>query len=407
MSLARLSAKALVTSLALLTLSSFGCSSSEGEAETPARRASRDATRSTSASQVGWSCSGSYGKTKAQDGKYYATSFGCYASSSGKIIKDPGDNCIPGCGGTIGSSLCPNATTGPACEAAIKWFAADAARYSCGARLKVTNEKNGRSVVVVAIDNGPACSVEAKVKHTAIDLSYPSTDYLFGEQQGITDRSLVTVVEVSDSTPLGPVTGGSADDPGNGDSLDGGSGGSGSGDPGDSGSGDPGDSGSGDPGDSGSGDPGDSGSGDPGDSGSGGPGDSGSGDAGDAGNGEAGGEDDPLKAIPLDGSCGSIDFAGQCAGNILAYCDGGELQMFECLTGCGFDKANAWFDCGIQDKQESECAKLGVKGDCQGTTLRYCSDDGAGNEEIVTVPCGDYGATCKLDESYSNFYECY
>jgi hypothetical protein len=391
MSLARLSAKALVTSLALLTLSSFGCSSSEGEAETPARRASRDATRSTSASQVGWSCSGSYGKTKAQDGKYYATSFGCYASSSGKIIKDPGDNCIPGCGGTIGSSLCPNATTGPACEAAIKWFAADAARYSCGARLKVTNEKNGRSVVVVAIDNGPACSVEAKVKHTAIDLSYPSTDYLFGEQQGITDRSLVTVVEVSDSTPLGPVTGGSADDPGNGDSLDGGSGGSGSGDPGDSGSGDPGDSGSGDPGDSGSG----------------GPGDSGSGDAGDAGNGEAGGEDDPLKAIPLDGSCGSIDFAGQCAGNILAYCDGGELQMFECLTGCGFDKANAWFDCGIQDKQESECAKLGVKGDCQGTTLRYCSDDGAGNEEIVTVPCGDYGATCKLDESYSNFYECY
>jgi hypothetical protein len=60
-------------------------------------------------------------------------------------------------------------------------------------------------VVVVALDYGPACSVEDSVSHAALDLSYPADDYLFGEETGISDEALVVVEVVSPSTPLGPV----------------------------------------------------------------------------------------------------------------------------------------------------------------------------------------------------------
>ena len=73
------------------------------------------------------------------------------------------------------------------------------------ARLRVKNPKNGRSAVVAVLDYGPACWVEAKVSHAAIDLSYPAANYLFGGEVGINDQALTHVVEVDPSTPLGPV----------------------------------------------------------------------------------------------------------------------------------------------------------------------------------------------------------
>lgn len=189
------------TVFATFVLGAVGCSSDEPTAA----GAQAEGESSTTSDQVGWSCPGSYSKKKATDGAYYATSFGCYTSEAGKLMKDPGDNCLPGCQKIIGSALCPNAKTGPTCEAEIKWFAADAGRFGCGQRLKVTNPKNGKSLVVAAIDYGPSCKVESKVKHAALDLSYPSTWYLFQGQQGIVNRATVTVEEVGASTPLGPV----------------------------------------------------------------------------------------------------------------------------------------------------------------------------------------------------------
>jgi hypothetical protein len=47
--------------------------------------------------------------------------------------------------------------------------------------------------------------VESKVDHAALDMSQPSTNYLFGGEQGIVDKSSVHVVEVDASVPLGPV----------------------------------------------------------------------------------------------------------------------------------------------------------------------------------------------------------
>jgi hypothetical protein len=151
-----------------------------------------------------WSCNGSYGTTKVDTGEYYATAFGCWTDGNGNIHQDSGDNCIPSCLAQAKSSgLCAE-MSGPQCEENTKWYAADGARCGCLARLKVTNPSNGKSVVVVALDYGPSCTLENKVSHGIVDLSSPTNAYLFGSDQGYLDKALVQVDEVDAATPLGP-----------------------------------------------------------------------------------------------------------------------------------------------------------------------------------------------------------
>ncbi len=167
--------------------------------------ASSSSSSSSSGGAATWSCTGSYGTTKMANGQYYATEFGCYLDSNDVAHQDPGDNCIPACLSQARSSGLCAGMSGPDCEESVAWYAADGARFGCLARLQVTNPQNGKAVVVVALDYGPACSVEDKVSHAAIDLSYPADDYLFGGETGISDKALVVVTEVAASTPLGPV----------------------------------------------------------------------------------------------------------------------------------------------------------------------------------------------------------
>ena len=155
-----------------------------------------------------WSCTGSYGKTKASDGDYYVTAFGCWKDAQGGLHGDSGDNCIPSCLAQAKSAgLCLPGDTGKQCEERVTWYTADAARFGCLARLRVTNPANGKSVVAVALDFGPSCSVvESKVQKAVLDASGRVDRQLFGADQGVTDRSLVHVVEVDSSTPLGPTS---------------------------------------------------------------------------------------------------------------------------------------------------------------------------------------------------------
>jgi hypothetical protein len=151
-----------------------------------------------------WSCDGVYGTEKLADGDYYVTAFGCWKDANGNH-SDPGDNCVPAClSQAQGEGLCAG-LSGPACERKVNWYAADAGRFGCMARLRVTNPKNGKAVVVVALDFGPSCSMEESVSHGVIDLSYPTNYYLFGEAKGADEEAEVHVVEVDASTPLGPV----------------------------------------------------------------------------------------------------------------------------------------------------------------------------------------------------------
>jgi uncharacterized protein YraI len=166
---------------------------------------SSSSSSSSSSGATVWSCTGLYGTIPMANGEYYATEFGCYIDANGDPQQDPGDNCIPAClSQAQGSGLCAG-MSGPDCEDAVSWYSADGGRFGCLTRLKVTNQANGKAVVVVVLDYGPACSVEATVQHAAIDLSYPADDYLFGMETGISDEALVHVDVVDASTALGPV----------------------------------------------------------------------------------------------------------------------------------------------------------------------------------------------------------
>jgi hypothetical protein len=154
----------------------------------------------------GWACPGSYGKTRATDGDYYLTEFGCYTDSTGGVVTDPGDNCIPSClDEAIAAGLCPFGSAGPDCEEKINWYTADGARFGCLRHLRITNLATGAEVIAIALDYGPSCSVEATVGTAALDASGPVNAHLFGGEEGISDRALVHVVEVDDTIPLGIV----------------------------------------------------------------------------------------------------------------------------------------------------------------------------------------------------------
>lgn len=153
-----------------------------------------------------WSCNGSYGTEPALDGNYDLTEFGCYIDSNGTVQTDPGDNCIPACLSQAQSSgLCDPNGDGPSCEESVNWYVADGARFGCLQRVRITNLANGLSVIAVALDLGPSCSVESVVSGAVLDASYPVNQYLFGSEQGVSDMAAVHVVEVDNSTPLGPV----------------------------------------------------------------------------------------------------------------------------------------------------------------------------------------------------------
>ncbi|WP_394830380.1 septal ring lytic transglycosylase RlpA family protein [Pendulispora rubella] len=153
-----------------------------------------------------FSCSGSVGTKVPKDGNYYITAFGCWVDANGKAHGDSGDNCIPACLSQLRSKgICSKNWSGKTCEQKLTWFTADAARYGCGARVKITNKKNGKAAVAVVIDQGPACWVERGVKKAVLDASGRVNRHLFGEDKGAVDRALVHVEVVSSKAKLGPV----------------------------------------------------------------------------------------------------------------------------------------------------------------------------------------------------------
>jgi uncharacterized protein YraI len=152
------------------------------------------------------SCGGSWGTHKATDGDYYMTAFGCWVDASGGVHTDPGDNCVPSClSQAKAAGLCNSGGSGAACEEAVTWYTADGGRFGCLTRLRITNPANGKSVIGVVLDFGPACHVERSAGKEVLDSSGRINRYLFGADNGWSDRASVHVVEVDSSTPLGPV----------------------------------------------------------------------------------------------------------------------------------------------------------------------------------------------------------
>lgn len=151
-------------------------------------------------------CDGPSGNTTTEipsNGMFATSWFGCYFGDDGDIVQDPGDNCEFACGD---QGLCPG-QDGPNCEANLKWFAADADRYGCGGRIRVTNCENGNAVVLTTLDRGPNCnSVEMECGAPVLDMSHDAMVYLFdGGIYGGCDLQPVVVEPVDEGTALGPV----------------------------------------------------------------------------------------------------------------------------------------------------------------------------------------------------------
>ena len=147
---------------------------------------------------------GGYTSTEIPPNGLFSTSwFGCYLDDAGDIVQDPGDNCELACGS---QGLCPG-QDGPTCEANLRWFAADADRYGCGGRIRVTNCENGNAVVLVTLDRGPNCnSVEMACDTPVLDMSHDAMEHLFdGSFYGGCEHQVVVVEPVDATTPLGPV----------------------------------------------------------------------------------------------------------------------------------------------------------------------------------------------------------
>jgi len=126
-------------------------------------------------------CRGKASNVIPSDNKYVITTFG-----------GPGDHQPMSCGGYA------NGTT---------WYAASRQRYGCGSHIKV--EANGKCVVLKTDDYGPDVCVENAAGRAIIDVSPLASKHLFGVSgAGYSDKLVVTVTEVSTSTPLGPCTAG-------------------------------------------------------------------------------------------------------------------------------------------------------------------------------------------------------
>jgi hypothetical protein len=152
------------------------------------------------------SCDGPSGNTATAipaNGLFSTSWFGCYFDEDGDLIQDQSDNCEFACGS---QGLCSDDQDGPNCEANLQWFAADADRYGCGGRIRVTNCDNGNAVVLVTLDRGPNCAVEMDCGAPVLDMSHDAMIYLFeGSRYGGCDQQAVVVEAVDEATPLGPV----------------------------------------------------------------------------------------------------------------------------------------------------------------------------------------------------------
>jgi hypothetical protein len=157
-------------------------------------------------------CHGLFNTNPSPTGAYYATDFGC---SSNPYFTDPGDTC--GSASCIQSGydegVCTSSMSKAECQRTVNWYSVGGKSYGCGTRLQVSNPSNGKSVVVMVLDDGPSCTVENDANFWVLDVSYPTIMYLFGSEEGWGDHARVNAEVVDSSTPLGPVGSGSPPPP--------------------------------------------------------------------------------------------------------------------------------------------------------------------------------------------------
>lgn len=111
--------------------------------------------------------------------------------------------------------------------------------------------------------------------------------------------------------------------------------------------------------------------------------------------------------------CGSVGYEGECSGDVLRYCDNGNLTTVDCSDQgrqCSFNSQAGFYDCVVADSASGgsaggsgdppatdECGTVTTEGECSGDVLSYCSSG-----SLVTMDCATSGQTCGWDDA--NYY---
>jgi hypothetical protein len=87
----------------------------------------------------------------------------------------------------------------------VSYYATSWVRWSCGAKLRITNPANNSCVVVEVKDAGPATWVENNADGPILDASTQVCRDLFNSSScGWSDARTIEVIEVAETTPTGP-----------------------------------------------------------------------------------------------------------------------------------------------------------------------------------------------------------
>jgi 3D (Asp-Asp-Asp) domain-containing protein len=130
------------------------------------------------------------------------------------------------------------------------------------------------------------------------------------------------------------------------------------------------------------------------------------------------------RAVPVDETCGSLDYLGRCSGDFAEWCDDGQISRVDCASQnqtCGYVDASVGYYCmdGRQSSPpnaqpdpepsdspppravpvEESCGSLDYLGRCSGDFAEWC-DDG----QISRIDCAGQGQTCGYVDASVGYY---
>ncbi len=88
--------------------------------------------------------------------------------------------------------------------------------------------------------------------------------------------------------------------------------------------------------------------------------------------------------------CEGLDYAGECSGEVLRYCDNGQLIQVSCAAReqvCGYQSDAIGYNC--LERPTDPCQGLDYAGECRGQTLRWCEEG-----QLRSVDCAARDQTC-------------
>lgn len=95
---------------------------------------------------------------------------------------------------------------------------------------------------------------------------------------------------------------------------------------------------------------------------------------------------EPVIIDPGPDGCGDITYEGMCSYDELMWCEDGVIETSICDNGCGWNSEQGYYDC-LPETVIDECDGVGYEGYCDGDRLVWCAD-GALESTMCDYMCG-------------------